>query len=219
MLLALLLIGTALQGQNILVEVAGFGDDQEFPYVGVANNLTIVVEGEMCADLVVKTDNGQIYPSAIEKCLFLYKPVSFGESNITIATIVDLDTVVIEKLQLQAKPLPFTLTIGNLVLDCEHRCRHAIDKAELLSNTFGLETINIDISARTQLVSLEIEVIRNEQQIYHEIIADYSADVIRAIHYELQDLQSGDVVILDKIGHKYFEDFDIVIDSVELLIN
>lgn len=217
-LLLLILINEGLPGQNVLIEVSGLGKDQKYPYIGVNNTLRVVVEGKMCSELILATDNGDIAQKSINDCLFMYRPRFHGDSKISLATVIGIDTVIFKEIKLRTEPLPFTLTIGSLVAKCDCKCSHKISKDNLLNNAFRMESINMDISAFSQIISLKVKVIRGSTQIYSREINGYNRESARQLTTDLKDISSGDVVVLEKIVHKYFEGLNVVIDSIELNI-
>jgi hypothetical protein len=216
--LFMFLFGNVLTGQNVLIDVSGFGNDQKHPYIGVGNTLRVVVEGKMCSELILSTDNGDIAQKSITDCLFMYRPRLYGDSKISLATVVGIDTVVFKEIKLKTEPLPFTLTIGNLVAKCNYSCVHKISKEHLLANVFSMQSINTNISAYSQIVSLEVKVIRGSTQIFFQKISEYNRTSVNQLMQDLKDIESGDVVILEKILHKYFEGLGVIIDSIELII-
>lgn len=215
--LALLIFFTGIiNGQNVLVDVYGFDRDQKVPYLGVNNQLKVVVEGKMCSEFMLTTNNGKIYRDSIENCVFIYNPVSQEKSKISLATIIGRDTIVFKELILKVEPLPMKLTIGPFVTGFD--CENTINKELLLSNRFGMESINMNISAYSKILSLEVNVVRSQERIYHRKFNEYNFKTSKELQKDLQMIQPGDFVLLEKIFYRYFEGLDLVVDSIKLKV-
>lgn len=218
-LVLFLFLGTTATGQNISIKVPRSGKDQVHPFVGCDNRLIIVVEGKMCRDLILSTDNGRIEPSYVEGCYFTYRPVRVSDTaNIYFATAIGSDTTIFKKVQLKTRPLPFKLTIGGIILDCNPICQHKIKKRVLLASSFRVESINMDVSGVTKVVSLEVRVLRDSKTIFSKAIPNYDKKAENQLKKEMEIIQSGDLVILRKVRHKNFSDILDEIDRIHLTI-
>lgn len=214
--LLLSFLGGTIKSQNVLVDVYGFDREQSVPYIGLDNRLKVVVEGIMCGDLVLMTNNGWIKNESPEECVFIYNPAYYEDAKISLATIEGRDTVVFKEITLKTKPLPMKLTIGRYVTGFD--CINRISKETLLSNKFRMESINTNMSAYSTILSLNVRVQRGEEQMYFREIIEFNSKAVEELQKDLEFIEVGDIVLLEKVLHRYFEGLDVIIDSIQLTI-
>jgi len=215
---ALLLIGANSYGQKVMVEVSGFDFGQKYPYVGVNNRLKVVVEGKMCEELIVTTNNGTIEPFSINSCKYLFRPIRLDTATIYFATSHGKDTVVFKEIKLKTSTLPFKLCVSTTHADLRTVCTYSISKQDFLDKKPWTLPFKINDSATFKGISLEIKVNRNDTQIFKKSITEYTPESEKQLKKGLVFLKSGDIVLLRKLYLEYFEDADWPMDIIELII-
>jgi|GEM_PF-3159626 len=213
------LIGVIASGQNVIMKISEHGTNQRYPYtyINLDNTLELVVEGKMCKELILTTDNGTIKPS-VKSCQYLFHPLRLDTATIYLATIDGKDTTIFKEIQLQTRTLQFKSTINGLVSDCKQECKVHLSKQQFLASGFWMAAINTNLSAKLPVASFEIRVVRNAAQIYKESVSAYNKESEKQLKENLAFIESGDIVELKEIRYKYPGGIWLNIDNVAIII-
>jgi len=201
--------------QDVMFEIYGFGQDQEKAYVSLDNRIKILIEGKLCDEFTVRTNNGKIYKRE-EGCEYIYNPIAFRQTDLDICLIQEGDTTVFKTIKLHVAPLPFKFSIGSEFVEC--KLRQKITKSKFLNTGFSMYSLNMNIDANLPVLGFEVSVFRRGAEIFNEELTKYNKTTEKELKSKLEIIASGDIVKISQLVYRYFDGSDVYFDSFEIEI-
>ena len=193
-LILLLLLGFQIvSSQEVAIENTRGG----YTLPSIDNILNIVVEGESCEDVFVKTNNGTIEKIDSGSCKFKFRPKRIGYSFLSVYKTSGSDTTLIKERKFRVKRWP----------DCRPHFGRITSMGKMGREQFlaydkiYVPTLNLNIDTIFPVSSYEIIVIRSGEVAYD--LKNTGGKIEQKNRDILADLCKGDVVLFQNIMARF----------------
>jgi hypothetical protein len=200
-LLILLLIPTFTFAQIVAFDLQYKDDDKGYTAkLSTSNHIIAMVDGMTCDEFFLTTDNGVLYKSN-RNCTWSYVPYKQHYAMIYFNRIVDGDTVVFHKKQLQIGLMKFLPTFAPYA---SKKCEtFYLRKDKFLKSRLYMGVYHNYYDERVILKSFRVQIRRKEEWIFGKDINKIDYEIYMKTIKKFQDLEIGDVVEFTKIKYEY----------------
>lgn len=193
LLILLLLLGFQIvNSQEVAIE-----NYRGYTFPGVYNILNILVEGEFCENIFVKTNSGTIEKLNGKNCEFKFIPKKAGHSYLSIYKVSGSDTTLVKERKIRVMWPDCRPHFGRKITSMGKMGR----KQFLSHDEIYVPTLNLNIDGRFPVSSYEIIVIRSGEVIYN--LKNTGGKIEQENRDILADLCKDDVVLFPNIMARF----------------
>ncbi|MEL6655319.1 MAG: hypothetical protein AAFN93_20560 [Bacteroidota bacterium] len=206
-----LAIAENIYSQGCTIKLSGFNQETEIAYLGVTNRINFDPLLEFSQVIDCQVENGEVF---IDEFGYQYRPSYIGNTTIKIFKQVDGIMSLVDSCKIQIDYLPFTLYLGYRPLKPSDKIE--VNKTQLLSQTFSLESTNTNLSAFARILEFAVRVERNNQTIFQSNYGLYNKQTDRGLKHDLSMLEKDDIVYITQLKYSYIDDH--IIDYTSICI-